>query len=746
MMPSSIDRVTLHGLRCRGPLSSAIVLLLCLAASGRAQGVGVASPAVASVASGTPTTTSSTPPLAPIPPRPMPPAGGFQVQIDWFVPVTYSDGYSTWGSLLRPMEQAPENGWPVVVCVHPFGGTRGSDLHLQLLIASQGYAVWSYDVRAQGQAVVSNPGHHQGGSTLWGPVERLDLAEQMQFVGQHVPYKGIVNASRLAVIGRSQGAAHAWLAAAWSGSSVAAPGRPSMVFPPVRCVAAFDLVADSVEDWTRGGRLFSSWLIDAINPNFQAVAMDAAFVQRCRHAFLQQDPGALRAQLLSDGRDVLPRIQQSNVPVLFAYAYRDNVGSPLIGLQALESRVGLQRTMLGNVGHGVVINEVEQGFRSISTLRWLHRYLWNEGNEIDLEQPHVLAELPSDASLLNNTQYPWGRAQVADLRPSSTADKLFLSRARVLSVAPAKHAKVSVRQEIQPWATNFTPADYLDDASVRALSNVLAACPLSQIGYSFDTAYEQQFEGSAKLHLTMIPRQPVWQLSIALTMQSHAHAPRVALASYVLASRSSVAGVREVHDVRLPPIAARLPAGAIVTLLLRNLALRDAPMVPGLDVAPIFQDFQVDVLEGPTSDRGSWLELPIDQVAPRLVADQTGLQLAQPGPIQLTLRGGIHRANSAYFGLVGLSGQAPGTPFMNALLPVEFDWLVAASAGGTGALFSGALGVLDGQGNAGMTHDLSSLPSLPQFLNGSQLTFAAFVWDPTGASGAASNAWDVMML
>ena len=96
--------------------------------------------------------------------------------------------------------------------------------------------------------------------------------------------------------------------------------------------------------------------------------------------------------------------------------------------------------------------------------------------------------------------------------------------------------------------------------------------------------------------------------------------------------------------------------------------------------------------------------------------------------------------------MVGLSGQTPGTPFFGATLPLTVDALLVSTASSTKGIFTGAIGKLDAHGNATMNFDMTLLPPLPQVCNGSQLTFAAFVWDFTGIGGAASNAWDVLLL
>jgi len=678
--------------------------------------------------------------------RPMPPSDGFQVNIDWVVPVTYSDDYVTFGSLLTPDHPAPAGGWPVVVFVHPMGASRGFDVEFQMIVASQGYAVWSYDVRAQGQAALSNVGHANAGSTVWGSAERLDLAEQITFLAESAMFAGVVYASRVAVVGHSQGAGHAWFAAALSEKQVSAPGRPSLVFPEVACVAAFGLVADPIDDWLRGGSLFSSWLVSAIDPNFTAVPMHEGFIEQARAAFLNQDPVSLHASLQVGHHPELPSLAQSVVPVLYSHAYRDLVNNCLSGIETLEEREGLRRVLLGGVGHNVPLNVPELRFRRATTLRWFHRYLWEEMNDVDLEVENVLHRLPETKIVANNTQRGWARTPVADLRPADDAKKLFLHGDRGLTDEPPRTpGTASVEQVLQPTAAGFSPALYLNDPAVRELGNVLTACPLHDLVYERRITSEQQMSRSGLLHLTVVPHQPAWQLTATLTLQYGHMSHEVVLATNTLGSRTSRSMVPEVHELRLPPIAVRLPVGAIVRLHVRNLALRESPMLLGLDVVPMFEDFRVDILEGPEEDYASWLELPLEPVSVELVADRALMTITEPMPITLKVHGGAARAHHVYIGMVGMSGQSPSTPYYGTLLPVEFDPLVAQTLGSTKGMLMGGIGPLNAQGSASMHFDMSGMPVLGLLQNGNQLTFGAFVWDFSGHSGDASNAWDIYL-
>ncbi|MBL8731319.1 MAG: hypothetical protein JNN13_03000 [Planctomycetes bacterium] len=677
--------------------------------------------------------------------RPSPPAGGWPTTLELFVPVTFGDGYQTIGSLVRPDVPAPSCGWPLLVFVHPLGQNRAFALAAQTALASQGYAVWSYDVRGQGQGIAINAGHPHAGTTLWGPIERCDLAEVIQFVAGHSPWSGIVDATRVAVVGVSQGAAHAWQAAAWSGSVVSAPDRLPMTFPSIACVVAMDLLADPVDDWLRGGGMFSSWFVEAVTSDLPSFRLDPGFAAQCRSAFLAQDPAALAAAFAAEQRGVDGPLATSTVPILYSHAYCDVIASPLTAVARLEQRPAPQRCVLSTIGHGAPINDHELAFRDGLVLRWLHRWLWNVPNGVDAESGFVLGELPLAAAERDDPAHLWNRHHV-DALGTGAATRWFLHDGDVMQLAPPLPPQLgaSIQQVLDPAATSFTPADYFDQPAVRDLANVLAACPLHERVYSATLAEAAQVARSATLHLRLVPAQPRWQLAALLTVEPPGGA-EVMLASAGLCGSVSVLGVAEDHDLRLPPIAARLPAGSVLRLRLRNLWLRESPMTTSLSVAPLFQDFTVDLVHG-DAPAGSWLDLPLEAVTPKLVTDHEGLDLAAPAAISYSLRAGPGHAVDPYFVALSFSGHQPGIPFLNDVIPLAGDWLSIASAASTAAPFLGFLGWLDAVGEVTCTFDLSGIGALPQVLNGLQFTAAAFVWDgPWAPTGAASNPCDVLL-
>lgn len=678
--------------------------------------------------------------------RPSPPSSGLPVDFTLAVPVTYSDGFVSNASLFLPSGPAPSCGWPLVVYVHWLGGSRFEENELQMLVAQQGYAVWSYDVRGQGETVALNPGHPNLGSSLWGPVERHDLAEQIQWVANEPAWQGVIDTTRLGILGTSQGGGHAWSAAALSGELLTTAGRAAITFPLVRCAIPRDLVANPTYDWLRQGELFSTWWLDAVSGTYAALPLDPVFAQQARDAFVTQDPASLRAAWLASGRDLAARLAVSTVPVCYRHAYFDLVSGPLSGLEHLESMAGPVRSQLSTLGHNVPDNDLEVEANENLTLRWLHRYLWDEQNEVDLETPHQLAMLPLSASERDDVDSAWNRTDADSLEPQSGAERFYLNDSAELNPVPptGQTGFAQIVHAIDPAATTFNPTDYFDQPAVRDMANVLAVCPNDEQVWQMVVNTECQLDRSALLHLEVVPQAASWMLAANLSVEP-VDGDEVTIASNVVASRASVPGVAEQHELRLPPVSVHLPAGTTVRLKLSNHWLHEFPMDPKLCVAPMFTDFTVDVRQGPASS-GSWLELPLRPMTPKLVVAQRTIDLLTMPQIDATLRGGLDHAEDPYFVTVGFSGIVPSTTYLGVTVPVEGDWLVVASTASSLPYYTGFLGFLDSNGEADCSINYGAVAPLPQQLNGQRLTMTAFVWDFEWApTGEATNPCEITL-
>jgi len=279
------------------------------------------------------------------------------------------------------------------------------------------------------------------------------------------------------------------------------------------------------------------------------------------------------------------------------------------------------------------------------------------------------------------------------------------------------------------------------------IMEIITIASLDEVVYSFTTVDERQIDASAAVRLRIVPDHADWMLAVLLTVEPPgAGAEEVMLASACLSSTASTPSVVEDRDLVLPPVAARVPAGAIIRLRLRNLWLRESPMVQALETAPRFHDFHLEIQHGNGQPR-SWLDLPLHPVRPKLSSSTTWFPLATAPLVELSVRGGVARAGNPYFVTTGVSGHLPATPFLNDVMPIEYDWLVGiVSSAWLQPEFTNFLGTLDAAGEATALMNFGPHAPLPAVLTGLRLSYVAFVFDSmAGMTGASTNACDVFL-
>lgn len=684
-------------------------------------------------------------------PRPPIPAGGLPLTLESH-PVTYSDAYQTVGNLWRPDVPAPSCGWPLVVFVHRLGDSRFADLALQQFIAGQGYAVWAYDVRGQGQAQMLNVGHPNEGCTIWGETERFDLAEQILGATARVGWQGLVDATRVAIVGSSQGGVHAWNGVAWSGQPLAVTGRGAVMFPPIACAVAVDYVAEPVQDWLRGGQLWSTWFVNLISDDVvPPFVLSSSFKNAAASAFRAQDAAGLVAQWTAENRPIAARLPTSSVPVLYSHAYHDLIDSPLQTLQVLQGMTAPNRALLSTIGHNTPDNVHERVFRDALIVRWLDRWLWNHANEVELEvdDRFVMSAVPLERTQREDPNFAWTRVHRGDPLVAAAMTRFWLDDQGGPVLSPTSPATALTPVTIQQTITdpNFTASNYLALAANRDLAEVLADCPLSEQVFATTLASAQQLDAAVRVHLEVVPQSAEWMLAALLTVQEPG-GDEVLLSSWGVASRASQVGVGESVEFLLPPVATVMAAGTTLRLRLRNLWLREFPLAQALEAAPLFVPFQVDVRRGDAAT-GSWIELPLVTPPPALVVESgVDVPVNTLPPVHLRIRGGAANAGRTYFISASLGGHLPRLPFLNGSLPLENDWLYGVIIGAiTLPQFAGFLGDLHpvtGEGTAIM--DLSAAAPLDPLFVGLRLSFAAWVFDDiSGSSGVPTNPIDLFL-
>lgn len=681
--------------------------------------------------------------------RPAVPPGGLPTTEHDPLVVAYSDGYRTRGHLVAPLAAVPAGGWPLVVHVHQLGGNHCRDAacrtrEWQHAIARSGFAVWSYAVRGQGDAIAEVGNPFSIGTTMWGGAELCDLAEQIEFV--RARHDGVVSRDLLAVTGESQGGVHAWLAAAYSGRTLAVPGRTITVFPRVAAVAPFDFVADAIGQTVRERALFSRFSIELVAdrsfPN--PFLMDAGHRLALRDAFERQDPaGFADAQTAEPGRATAELLASSDVPVFFAHAYHDTIASPELALRVLATLPATTpwRALLSTIGHGTPHSDGELRLREQIALRWLERFLWRADNGVEHEARIVRAVLPLDGAERDDPAHAWGHVFDSAHRDDDyTVRRLFLTvDGRLDADGAASAGTLRIDHTVR---AGYDATTFLRDEEQRTTAGVLAAIPLSeQVFTTAAMAAEVQLGAGSTLELDVVAETPRLVLAALLSVRLPDGGGSVMLTS-AGAAFTVVPGRLTTVALELPGVAAVLPAGAVLELSVRNHWLREAPMPRELETAPLFESNRVLVFAG-----RSRLDLRTRRaVAVRLATTETAIDLLAPGVTAFEVRAGAVRAGAFYALLASMSGHGPDALLPG--LPLRFDAMTALVLELYGMPAApGFFGRLSEAGTARARFDLSFLPRLPPDFLGVRLTFAAWVLDGAAGTlrGTPSNPVDLIV-
>ncbi len=610
----------------------------------------------------------------------------------------------------------------MVVRVHSLGADRKQELFWRQKIASQGYAVWSYDVRGH----VSASG---AGQTMWRGQESFDLAEQLAFV-RHT-WRGVVSADHIAVIGRSQGGVHAWGAAADSDTLLEVDGRGQIHMPRIAAVVAGDFVADPAQQRLRDGTAFSSFSLEVAAPGApRSFALDPLYQQAFRRAFLAQDPQSLSAALHRDhGKRRIDALASTSVPVLYFHAYRDMLCSPALGLRALRGLPGTTpwRALLTSVGHGTPQNQYEDAKRREETLRWLSHFLWFEENGVLEDAQVVCTRLPLDVRRLDPSTL-LGHEHHADTGHRPYRDLVLLLGSESSQSLDYQGPSESEDLIAQTISSQYTAQRYFDNPFLRQTSVLLAAIPLAEKVYPlFVTREALQLGKRAIVHLELTPDSSRFSVAVLLSARLPGKSSSVMLASVGQTVLDAIPNKKMSLDLELLPTAAELPVGTALELSVRNLWLREAPMERRIEVAPLFDNFALRVHRGVELrgfQLGSTMTLPVRSPEPELVTPVTSIDTGRPEFVPLVLRATEEQRGATYTLLAGLSGHD-----MNAAgSPLQFDALTYAVLQMSNApALRGFIGTLDHEGHADAAFDFGLLPPLPGVLVGRRLSFAACV-------------------
>ena len=679
---------------------------------------------------------------------PTPPPGGFAVTTVADRIVTYADGARTMIDVRHPGAAAGPCGWPVVIVVHGLGGTRAGPAPMATTLAKRGYLTAAYDVRGQGYAASVNP--PSLGSTAIGKDERLDLAEIVAWIDGTFggAGSGIADVTRLGITGYSQGAAHSWAAAAWSGRTLPPNSRGITTFPVFS--AAYPQAMSTVDGpfVVPQGRALMQRGVEALSTSSPSVVWNPSFQSQAINLMSAGDFAGVAALFDNDvWRRDRQKLATSIVPIMVHAQWNDRwvpIDRVIGTINALPATTPTRALLSAMGGHQEPRNDRQWDLSTLSAQRWFDRFLKNIQNQVERE-PRFVAGIvaETEGEYRNHTSLLWNRYSAIwpPAASSTTTRGYYLRWNRLLDPNPptAPENTRRVRHTVNAGAS--LSAFVAQGAGADLITSWF---PLYEQVYT--TAVQSsaiEIVGSPRAVLEVTPDGPDFQLHCAL-YQVHANGTERYLQSGVALVRGNGDAQQVVVDFH--DIHALILAGERLRLKVQNLTRRyPAGLAIGAFnyfTVPYFQDVDVRIEHSP---RVSKLEILVaDVIRPALTSKTQFYDTLQPTDVTFALESTPAYAGRTYFVLFGVTGIAPGFPvpggghaWLN-VDPLTTDLLPLINS----SFLPNCAGVLDASGSASPSPRvrLSTIAGL-QALVGLRMTALGAVV-PTGGGFLVTNPVD----
>ncbi len=416
-----------------------------------------------------------------------------QVRID--LAITTSDSVLLDATIMKPSGTPPPGGFPGIVLVHGFGGSKDEMLTVSLLLATKGYAALAYSVRGQG-----NSG---GLSTVVGDRERRDLLE----VIQHFRSVADIDSERLGVTGGSQGGVHSWMAAVdrMPGVRVVAPLLATPNFAralvPNGCVRyglTYEMSLGSVRYSPDRDRVRDFVIAD----QYDSVLAYA------------------------DARNLANSIDSVNIPVFQELGWADYLFPVNGGIDAaarLTARNIPVRSYYGTNGHGEPTNSQETLFQLDQTLQWFDH--WLKGLPLSQDSLPVVFYADDRPGWPHHITTIWPPVTQHTIRFYLTSDGLSIAPPATDGTFPFSLSYDPAYTPEMAWNDHYAGARFI---------NAFSSSPIRLVSPSLQDSVE----------ITGIPSGIVHVSSDAPEFQTHVHVYDVSGAGWALISRATN-GIRE---------------------------------------------------------------------------------------------------------------------------------------------------------------------------------------------------------
>jgi len=524
-----------------------------------------------------------------------------QTRTDFYITNLAMDSLDA--TMFVPTTPPPSNGYPGILFVHGFGGSKNEDTANGRVYAASGFQTLCYSVRGQGQSTA--------GSSILSVPEREDLATVVEYFRTSLT----VDTANIGISGGSQGGLH--------GLWAIADGLP------VSVVSSDVIVPEWATDMLMNGSIRRTMVL-----LLRSSRVRYAPVRDTLWEYVRNDQyDELRAEF-PPGRDVdTVALNSATVPSLRLVKWQDHYFSAADGIAAFRNYAGPKKLYLGTLGHFSDQVESESFYQYDLVTRWLLHYLKGVDNGIDTEPVITYASsmLPIDSA----GYFSWERTAIDDWPPPALLPyRLYLS----------PDSTLSTNMPTAPAAPMVLRNDHVDTT------------------YTFDTGYIEGFRGpsfeNALPKSTLVfESQPLpWDVDLAGTprMELHVTSAQSTFPLHAQVYEVDTSGTKYfinrinytarhwpggtgVIDATGHAHAHRFKGGSRIRIELTNIDVSNRIDLGSYPfVLPVFDDAEVTIYADAV--RASFIELPLAQsptgveIAGTLPTGSPGLMQNYPNP------------------------------------------------------------------------------------------------------------------
>lgn len=355
--------------------------------------------------------------------------------------ITTSDGVSLAISYFTPSTPMPAKGYPTILCVHGFGGSRDDYAPIATLYNSFGYLVVTYTARGQGIGAAT--GSQSGGLFNWftGDRELKDVAEILGWMRA----KKEIDSAHIGMEGMSQGGLTTWGAA--------------INRLPIKCAVPIIANVNYGDNFTANGCINYDFAIILNYAQSAAKVNLGKFMTDTLIPALTNDNYNYTRSLLQarDLKNVIPSI---NVPLFLQCSWYDQLFGSNYDLNCFNKVATPKKLLMWAGDHSLPPSQAVEDARRALTIRFYNRWLREDTSETIMSKDSTAIMFnPNNTGIgiINDTSLK------TNLLKPTTALRFYLAPSGKITVSYPKDSMVVRAGYIQNF-TNDNSISFISEA------------------------------------------------------------------------------------------------------------------------------------------------------------------------------------------------------------------------------------------------------------------------------------------